>query len=74
MTSLCYEESQVGHVLLLLGILIGSIEFYKKGFVHPGVFIKKVFTRVMSKFENSTCDNLMGATQLVVSKKCFCES
>ena len=31
MTSLCYGESHVGRVYLLLGINLESIEFYQKG-------------------------------------------
>ncbi len=61
MTSLCYKESQVGRVLLLLGLLIESIEFYEKEFRRPRVFTEKVFSEVESKFGNAMCVNLTSA-------------
>ena len=61
LTSLCYEESYVGRVLLLLGIILESIEFYKKGLIRPRVFIKKVFSKVEFKFMRDTCVNLASA-------------
>ena len=61
LTSLCYEESYVGRVLLLLGIILESIEFYKKGLIRPRVFIKKVFSKVEFKFLGDTCVSLASA-------------
>ena len=61
MTSLCYEESYVGRVLLLLGIILESIEFYEKGLIRPRVFIKEVFSKVEFKFMRDTCVNLASA-------------
>ena len=60
-TRLCYRESYLGRVLLLPGIILGCIDFSKKGLVRPRVFIRKVFSMVEFKFMRDTRVNLASA-------------
>jgi hypothetical protein len=71
LTSLCYEESYVGRVLLLLGVILESIEFYKRGLIRPRVFIKKMLSKIKFKFIGDTCVSLASAIFGICKWRCL---